>query len=132
MPLKWLSKHKINQAPSGAFKSLNNEEIQLLRTQRAGDSRQTKFNFNDRLIHLLFCDGDLQFLSEMMKPIKINQDHYRMNSLTVVWNITRHYGYWFIEDDHNIYPQMPYQDIYEFKNDAEQAIPKITDQFFNK
>lgn len=55
-----------------------------------------------------------------------------MNSLTVVWNITRHYGYWFIEDDHNIYPQMPYQDIYEFKNDAEQAIPKITDQFFNK
>jgi len=68
---------------------------------------------------------------EFPKLIKISEDHYRTNFMTVVWNITRHYGYWFIEDDFNIYSRMPYEDMYEFKNDAEKAIPKITNQFFN-
>lgn len=66
----------------------------------------------------------------MIKLIKINKDHYRTNCFSVVWDITRHYGVWFIEDNHNIYPQMPYQDMYDFKNDAEKAIPKITAAFF--
>lgn len=66
-----------------------------------------------------------------MKPVKINDKHFRMNSLTVVWEITYHYGYWFIEDNFNIYPRMPYQDMYRSKGDAIRAIPKITDQFFN-